>query len=853
GDPTWQTDKGKGIIGIVNYISSLGMNSYYFLTMNAFGDGQKAFPWNGQTDFYSYDVSKLDQWQIVFDYMMSQGVQCQFVLGETENQSIFEEFGTSTIFDDSRKLYYREMVARFGYLNAVIWNIGEENGWDQDTWNNENDYSQRIAFAQYVSDLLPYNDNITIHNGPATNDDIFGEFITNGTGAYRGISYQGPHDSSPIGHDRILKWINDSAASGSPWIVSFDEPFWNGNETVNPNEFPVWRKNSLWAAYSAGAAGVGLYLGGGRDITQEDLREFENYYTLIGNTAAFIDSVFDDLALTASADALVSSGWCLAETGDTYLVYLENGGMTTLDLSGVSGDFDVSWYDPRNYGNLQSGSVTSVTGGSVQSLGNAPNSPSDDWVIIVSKREVTVPFSARLEAEDASFVAGTLLSDPDASGSGTNNYVSGQQGFNITWMITVETAAMLDLNFRIKVASAGSNSSMELVVTDLTSGVQTSYGTLDTSSTSWEIQSASDILFPAGDYDIELRDTQGASEFDVDYLELSASTESVQSYRSAVQAAAAPSGWSFLRSSDSNIGNSSNYNSLNPQTNRYAVNSSVRGFYRDATAYARASNNQAIIAAYQVPTDGDYGIINSVIEFLDPATSKDVQLFVYLNDSLQLQTPVIVAGQTVTFDINLDDLLANDTIYVILETDNGGGPDDRLIFNYDIAEFPSAPVIENFRQTVMADPAPSGWSFLRSKNNNIGDATRYSALNTFPNRYAVNSTVRGFYRDATAYARPSSSRAIIAAYQTPVDGNYSIANSIIEYIDPLTNKDVSLYVYVNDIAILTSPLFVTGGQSQTFDLNLGALTAGDTIYIILQTSNGGGSNDQLFLDYNIVR
>ena len=74
GDPTWQETKGKGIVGVVNYLAVRGMNVHYFIVMNSRGDGKQAFPWNTSEDVWNYDVSKLDQWQIVMDHMMSKGI-----------------------------------------------------------------------------------------------------------------------------------------------------------------------------------------------------------------------------------------------------------------------------------------------------------------------------------------------------------------------------------------------------------------------------------------------------------------------------------------------------------------------------------------------------------------------------------------------------------------------------------------------------------------------------------------------------------------------------------------------------------------------------------------------------------
>jgi len=74
-----------------------------------------------------------------------------------------------------------------------------------------------------------------------------------------------------------------------------------------------------------------------------------------------------------------------AKAGELYLVYLPNGGTADLDLSGVSGQFTVSWFDPRNGGALKKGSVATVAGGKKVTLGAAPASPAEDWLVVVRK------------------------------------------------------------------------------------------------------------------------------------------------------------------------------------------------------------------------------------------------------------------------------------------------------------------------------------------------------------------------------------------------------------------------------------------------------------------------------------
>ena len=56
-----------------------------------------------------------------------------------------------------------------------------------------------------------------------------------------------------------------------------------------------------------------------------------------------------------SNDSLISSegNYVLAKPGEVYVVYLKNGGESTLDLENLGGEYEVSWYNPRKGGELQ--------------------------------------------------------------------------------------------------------------------------------------------------------------------------------------------------------------------------------------------------------------------------------------------------------------------------------------------------------------------------------------------------------------------------------------------------------------------------------------------------------------------
>ena len=73
GDPTWAKTKGKALIGAINYLASKGMNAMSLMPYNAGGDGDNVWPFVDRDDKFHYDVSKLDQWQIVLRSRAGQG------------------------------------------------------------------------------------------------------------------------------------------------------------------------------------------------------------------------------------------------------------------------------------------------------------------------------------------------------------------------------------------------------------------------------------------------------------------------------------------------------------------------------------------------------------------------------------------------------------------------------------------------------------------------------------------------------------------------------------------------------------------------------------------------------------
>lgn len=300
-DPTWDGGMGTAILGLFNYYEDVGVNSQYLVGMNIHGDGQDVSPWVSHDDPYVFDVSKLAQWQTVFEHANNRGVAIHFLFTETENESFFEVHDGLIVGEDfapSRKLYYREMVARFSHLPMIIWNLGEENGVvgnsGEDPYRQPTSPRQRGAFADYIASLDARDHPIVSHNWPDAEEALYGELL--GRPSFSGISLQA-HDDY---FDKIVEWTERSTAAGQPWMVSVDEPL--GWEFGARPDADVARRDEiltvLWPTLLAGGAGVEWYFGWQNNAPTSDLsNEDQRTRDALWKASAKVRRFFETLPL----------------------------------------------------------------------------------------------------------------------------------------------------------------------------------------------------------------------------------------------------------------------------------------------------------------------------------------------------------------------------------------------------------------------------------------------------------------------------------------------------------------------------------------------------------------------------
>lgn len=379
---TWKNGKGTELLGVIRYLSSKGVNAFSFLTLSLHGDDENVFPyllkvpvsiyntyndanqWNLGVHHDRFDVSRLAQWEKVFEYADKKGMYMHFKTMETENDNIMD----SDTFGRERKLYYRELIARFSHHLALNWNLTEESTLTDVV---------SIATTNYIASIDPYGHNIVLHTYPGQQTQRYTPLLGSNS-SLTGASIQ--IDKSSV-HNEIVEWVEKSALAGKKWVVANDE---QGSANIgvdaDPNDIKLVREEVLWGTLMAGGGGVEYYYGyqtNGTDLNAQDHRTRDLKYTeasyaiqfFNNHIQSFLPSVISDDPLTADVNDYV-----LKNNINMVTVYRPNGGTTPIILDPTK-TWTTNWYNPRT-------GIMNYTNTTVTNSITAPDS--DDWVALIT-------------------------------------------------------------------------------------------------------------------------------------------------------------------------------------------------------------------------------------------------------------------------------------------------------------------------------------------------------------------------------------------------------------------------------------------------------------------------------------
>ncbi|MGJ8693433.1 MAG: Kelch repeat-containing protein [Thalassotalea sp.] len=382
GDPVWQQDKGKSIIGGINYLAEQGMNSVYFLTLNILGDGKDVWPYRSHKDFTRFDVSKLAQWEVLFEHMQSKGILLHLVIQETENETMLDNGDTGKL----RKLYFNELIARFGHHLALVWNLGEENGyakWSPKAQNNQ----QRKDMVSYLKANDPFNHPVLLHTHSHDPDrsDILNPLLS--FSPLDGLSLQ--QDKREKVFDVIKAWRNKSSSHNSQWLITMDEiGKWDTGalpDSLDSQHLSLQR-HVLWGSLLAGGSGVEWYFGAKyshNDLTSEDWRQRHNLWQLTRYATKFFQQHIPFWQMQPCRDEITQQqdNYCAQKSDDLYVLYYFANQPLSISTPKSDKTYQIKWFNPAVGGDLVIGSKANIVSGQ-QYIGEPPDK-STDWVVVI--------------------------------------------------------------------------------------------------------------------------------------------------------------------------------------------------------------------------------------------------------------------------------------------------------------------------------------------------------------------------------------------------------------------------------------------------------------------------------------
>jgi hypothetical protein len=309
----------------------MGLNkiNVYLANRGDYG-GVSTTPWVGtaaDNDKRRFDLRRWSDWDRWIVRLRDAGMVAELWF-------FADDSGFGDLSDADRQRLIRYGMARLsGYVNTMFTLALEwQEGWTP---------AEVQAHGEFLQKNNPWARLVSVHG-------TTGDFAFPNAPWVDFLAIQAGNDSNPLTVHQMGLTHRERAAK--PVI----------QEELGMGEENASNRRKAWAAFTAGAAGVGTG-------------------AFLKHLAAFAARVtFDRME---PADGLVASrnGWALAAKGSAYVIYLTEGDRVGVNLRGAPGSYKAEWFDPRDG---SSRPAPSVQGGRVRAF-TAPSA--DDWVLYIHK------------------------------------------------------------------------------------------------------------------------------------------------------------------------------------------------------------------------------------------------------------------------------------------------------------------------------------------------------------------------------------------------------------------------------------------------------------------------------------
>ena len=356
-DWLWALDMDKPNLPVAGpFLDKLAANGFNLVVMNAFAydcDWRKGtsgpddygppmmMPWPGTNEAPDHTRLNLPFWQHydrIIQAMYDRGIQAHIMV-KVYNKMVNWPGKNS----EGEDLYLRTLVARYAAYTNVIWDFSKEAHRDKDV-------EYKLGYMRRLKDLDPYHRLMTNHD----DDGLYNK------GAFDGLLDFRSDQQHDKWHETILKQRD---RHNWPAVnIEFGYEYGAGGEkdcTYEVVQSAEEQSRRAWLICMAGGYPVYYYTYTAWDVirpedTPPGYAYMRNLRQIFGKTRYWEMEPSDDL---------VDTGYCLANPGKEYLVYLEKGGPVTVQLQGAGKPMQATWLHTfvnefRDAGTVPPASVT---------------------------------------------------------------------------------------------------------------------------------------------------------------------------------------------------------------------------------------------------------------------------------------------------------------------------------------------------------------------------------------------------------------------------------------------------------------------------------------------------------------
>lgn len=349
------TETADGINDFIDWSKDIVGARVIGTTLIYFNHAPNASPYINGQEGVEFNIPMWDRLQSHYDYLRDRGMGHYIMFYSDDGQAPTPNGVGPQSVEEIR--LFRYTIARFAAYPTVMWDTGIDIGETRtNTWIH--------WFADYFNENDPWQHPVSSRAGGGS-----GGTFPNNASYYsdgdKGVGSKGV----PTRTDLLSRWEGQSVPTA--YTDRFREDYNRGD----------WDKDSIrkvtWRMGLTG--GMAVYLSGsdnGGYLTSSYASDLESGPSL-GFSATFFEEMVQNFGSLNPHDELVTGDQAIlsANIGQEYIVYDENGGTITVDLSSVDGQCSFYWFNPRT-GIADPTQV--IQGGSVQTF-MAPDT--NDWTL----------------------------------------------------------------------------------------------------------------------------------------------------------------------------------------------------------------------------------------------------------------------------------------------------------------------------------------------------------------------------------------------------------------------------------------------------------------------------------------